>query len=311
MTGNVTRRGVHSWRLKFESGERDGVTGKRLTRYVTVRGTKKEAQRELIRLLAEVENGTAVDPSRVTVAEYLRGWLDGADHLANKTRERYRALAAQQIAPHLGGIMLQKLRPANIADWHVTLLRSGGKDGRELSARTVSHAHRLLHTALARAAQIEIVGRNVASMVRPPKVETEEVVILTADQISGVLTNLAGHRLLPIVALALGAGLRRGELCGLRWGSVDFAAGLLRVECAMEQTRAGLMVKEPKTRHGRRTITIPSFAIEALQAHWRQQLEQRLALGLGRPGVGDLVFTLPMARLGVPTTSAGVGAARR
>jgi len=63
MSGNITRRGAHSWRLKFEAGERDPVTGKRQTRYLTVRGTKKDAQRELIRHLADVENGTAVDPS--------------------------------------------------------------------------------------------------------------------------------------------------------------------------------------------------------------------------------------------------------
>jgi integrase len=65
MTGNITRRGAHSWRLKFEAAEPDPATGKRQTRYVTVRGTKKDAQRELTRLLAEAENGTAVDPSRV------------------------------------------------------------------------------------------------------------------------------------------------------------------------------------------------------------------------------------------------------
>jgi len=220
--GNITRRGERSWRLKFEGGERDQNTGRR-TRYVTVRGTKRDAQRELTRLLAAVDNGTVVDPSRVTVAEYLRDWLQQADHLANKTRSRYRQLAEQQVIPHLGATPLQKLRPAHIADWHAGLLRSGGQDGRPLSARTVGHAHRLLHTALARAAQLELVGRNVASMVHPPKVDAEEVVILTADQIGDVLTKLTGSRPGPIVAIALGAGLRRGEICGFRWGDIDGA----------------------------------------------------------------------------------------
>lgn len=68
--GSITRRGARSWRLKFEAAE--PVSGKRQTRYVTVRGTKKEAQAELVRLLAAVEDGTAVDPSKVTVAEYVR-----------------------------------------------------------------------------------------------------------------------------------------------------------------------------------------------------------------------------------------------
>ena len=122
MAGSIIRRGPNSWRLKFEAGDRDPVTGKRQTRYVTMRGTKRDAQRELTALLAAVDNGTAVDPSRLTVAEHLRDWLRNANHLANKTRERYSALAEQQIIPHLGGIALQKLRPAHIADWHTTLL---------------------------------------------------------------------------------------------------------------------------------------------------------------------------------------------
>ena len=105
-----------------------------------MQGTKKAAQRELIRLLAEVENGTAVDPSRVTVAEYLRGWLDSDRDLSPKTLERYRQLVDQQIVPHLGATLLQKLRPAQVHNWHAALLQSGGKDGRPLSARTVGHA---------------------------------------------------------------------------------------------------------------------------------------------------------------------------
>ena len=71
--------------------------------------------------------------------------------LSLKTTERYGELAEQQIIPHLGATALQKLTPAQIQDWHATLLASGGKNGRPLSARTVGHAHRVLHTALARA----------------------------------------------------------------------------------------------------------------------------------------------------------------
>jgi hypothetical protein len=112
MSGNITRRGAHSWRLKFEAGERDLVTGKRQTRYLTVRGTKKDAQRELIRRLAEVEHGTEVDPSKLTVAEYMRNWLDNAIDLSAKTLERYQQLANRQIIPHLGATVLQKLRPS-------------------------------------------------------------------------------------------------------------------------------------------------------------------------------------------------------
>src|SRR5215470_19293079 len=112
--GNITRRGERSWRLKYEGAAPDPLTGKRQTRYVTFRGTKKAAQAELTRLLAEVDAGTAVEPSRLTVAEYLRSWLDAGEGLAPKTLERYRQLAEGQIIPHLGTVPAQKLRAAQI-----------------------------------------------------------------------------------------------------------------------------------------------------------------------------------------------------
>ena len=181
--GNITRRGRNSWRLKFEAGGHDPVTGKRRTRYVTVRGTKKAAQAELIRLLAEVENGTSVDPSKVTVAEHIRSWLDSDVELSPKTKERYRQLAEQQIIPHLGATLLQKLRPPQIDKWHSMLLKAGGMAGRALSARTVGHAHRVLHRAYERALRLEVVSRNPVHAVTPPRPDAPEVAILSADQI--------------------------------------------------------------------------------------------------------------------------------
>jgi integrase len=289
--GSITRRGERSWRLKFEAGPRDAA-GRRQTRYATIRGTKKDAERELRRLLSDIDGGTYVDPAKTTIAEWVRQWLAGANGLSRKTAERYGQLAEQQIVPHLGNIVMQKLRPAHVAAWHDTLRTSGGAAGRPLSARTVGHAHRVLHTALARAAKLEIVSRNVASVVKPPKVEAEEVEILGAEQVVAVLSKLVGHRLYPVVVLALGTGLRRGELCALRWGDVDLDGAVLRVERAVEQTKAGLRIKGPKSRHGRRSISLPTAVVDALRAHRVEQLQQRLVLGLGRPGPDDPLFTL-------------------
>lgn len=290
MPGSITRRGKNSWRLKYEGGDRDPVTGKRRTRYLTVRGTKKTAQVELTRLLAEVDNGTAIEPSKTTVADYMRTWLDSATHLAPKTIERYRELAECQIIPHLGTVLLQKLRPAQIADWHSTLLKSGGRGGKPLSPRTVGHAHRVLHSALARATKLETVSRNVAGILSPPKVEASEVECLTETQIADVLGRLADHPLNPIVTTALGTGMRRGELCALQWKHVDLDRATIDVERSLEETNAGLRVKSTKSRHGRRQITLPSSVVEALRSHRLRQGAVRLALGIGRPGPDELVF---------------------
>jgi len=106
MRGNITRRGKSSWRLKLDL---ESTGGQRHTRYVTVRGKRKDAERELTRLIATTDNGSFVEPTKVTVADYLRVWLSGPHGLAGKTAERYRQLAEQQIIPHLGALPLQKL----------------------------------------------------------------------------------------------------------------------------------------------------------------------------------------------------------
>jgi integrase len=288
MRGNITRRGRSSWRIKFDV---DAAGGRRQTRYVTVRGRRQDAERELARLISATHDGTLVEPSRATVADHIRTWLSGPHGLAPTSVQRYWQLAEQQIIPHLGAVPLQKLKPAHVADWHGKLLKAGGVTGRALAARTVGHAHRVLRLLLARAVTNEIIPRNVAGVVKPPKVEETEVGILQADQIAVVLSALAGHALEPIVVLALGSGARRGEILALRWQDLDLDGATVRIERSLEQTRAGLRPKAPKTKHGRRLVTLPAFAVEALRAHRRRTLELRIALGRGKLADDALVFS--------------------
>ena len=307
MRGNITRRGKNSWRLKFDVGV-DGAGAGRQTRYITVKGKRQDAQRELTRLLGTADAGTLVEPSKVTVREYIQAWLGASPAprqpppppphgLGPKTAQRYRQLAEQQIYPHLGSILLQKLRPAMVAEWHETLLKTGHRKGRAkggpLAARTVGNAHRVLHRALRRAVENETMARNVASLIAPPKVEDQEVEILGADEMATVLRKLENHALNAIVALVLATGLRRGEVLALPWSNLDLNGASLRVERSLEQTKAGLRFKAPKTHHGRRTISLPPSAVAVLHEHRRKQLEMRLALGLGRPEPDDLVFCKP------------------
>jgi integrase len=282
MRGNITRRGKSSWQLKFDVGT---VNGKRQTRYATVRGTRKDAQRELTRLLSAADAGTLPDPSNATVAEYLRAWCDGATGLSPKTLERYRELSEHQIIPHLGGTKLQELKPEHIQQWHGALLRAG------LSPRTVGHAHRLLRLVLQYAVKNGTLVRNAAAVHAPPKVEERELEILIPDQIAEVLAKLEGHWLCPIVSIALATGMRRGELLALQWGDIDLDGGTLRVERSVEETKAGLRVKPPKTKRGRRNITLPSETIAILRAHKVRQLELRLALSMGNITPSTLVFS--------------------
>jgi integrase len=115
--------------------------------------------------------------------------------------------------------------------------------------------------------------------------------MLTPAQATAVLDALRGQPLHAIAATALATGLRRGELLALRWQDVDLDGVVLRVERALEETqRTGIAFKEPKTRHGRRLVTLPPSTVAVLREHWKAQQEQRLALGLGRAEPSAVVF---------------------
>ena len=132
--------------------------------------------------------------------------------------------------------------------------------------------------------------QNAASLVAPPRVTASEIEIIREDEIQTVLRKLRGRSMYMIAALALSTGMRRGELLGLRWQDVDLNSGTLRVVQSLEQTKAGLRFKAPKTKHGRRTITLPPSIVAELRTHWKAQQEQRLALGLGKAPETALVF---------------------
>ena len=193
MRGSIRRRGVNSFELRFDL---DRVDGKRRSRSVSFKGTFKEAQKELSRLLTAADTGTLTDPSNTTVGEYLRAWLGSTLTQSPKTLERYRELAEHQIIPHLGDVKIQKLSPELIEHWHAALIAEG------LAPRTVGHAHRVLGAALRRAVENGTLSRNVAAIRKPPAVEQDELEILSPEQVTAVLDSLKGHSVHPIAALA-------------------------------------------------------------------------------------------------------------
>ena len=169
-----------------------------------------------------------------------------------------------------------------------------------------------MHVALELAVKNGIVSRNVCSVHRPPRVEQVEIEILTGAQIAEVRAKLAGHVLLPIVEIALATGMRRGEILGLQWGDVNLDAGTLRVERSVEETRQGLRLKAPKSKRGRRNITLSSSAITVLKEHRRAQLQTRIAIGLGKPHDEAPVFsTIEGELLSPDNLSRDWGRARR
>jgi len=245
-----------------------------------------DAQTRCAQLITEAEGGAAVDPSRITVAAFLdrfeRDWI--ALHTTARTAERY-ACSLAHVRRHLGDRRLQALRPADLAALYATLARAG------LAARTVKHVHVVIHRALGQAKFWGLVRDNCAEMAKPPSAPDLELPILQPERARDLLERLRGQPLYLLASLALATGLRRSEALALRWRDVDLDAGRLTVEQALEQTAThGIRTKGPKTRHGRRTISLPAHIVAELRTHWRAQQEQRLALGMGKAPVDGFVL---------------------
>jgi integrase len=163
----------------------------------------------------------------------------------------------------------------------------GAADGKPggLSPQSRRHIHRILKSALSRAVEQQVIARNPADAFkkRLPKVERRQMVTLTAEQAARVLESIKDSRLYWPVLIALSTGMRRGEILALRWRNIDLERGIVRVVESLEQTKAALRFKAPKTEKAR-AITLPSFVVEELRRLKRQQAEELLALGIRQSG---------------------------
>lgn len=265
--------------------------GKQIRDYVEFRGTRTEAKKELTRLQSEMDRGMYVTPAHYTLAGYLDEWLRVycQSNLAPRTYERYESLIQRHIIPALGSTRLQDLSPLQVERYYGHALAEGRLDGAGgLSAPTVLYIHHVLHSALDWAQRKNLVVRNVADNVDPPRTVRPETHALDEDQTAAVLALLDGSDLYLPALVSVSTGVRRGELLALCWSDVDLERLSLTVCRSLQETKAGLIFKEPK--NGRtRTVGIPPELARELRAHRRAQAAHRLALGIAYQDQG-LIF---------------------
>ena len=300
MKDGIRRQGAGTWELKIDLPR--GPDGKRRMRFVTFKGNRTAAKKERARLITEAEDGTLSNPGKATVADQLRAWRDGPARMrgAPKTYERWAEIIDGHLIPALGAVRLRDLGAAAIEEYFADALASGRRDGKGgLAWRTVWH-HRTVLSMAIKSGVPALLPRNVVSdakLPRPDSASAEnddfedagDLQILDDASVATLLRAVAGTRLGGPVIVAVTTGMRRGEILGLRWRDVDLDGAVLNVRTSLEQTNSGLRLKAPKTKSGRRAITLPAVTIEALREHRRAQLEERLALGIG--GRSEMVFT--------------------
>lgn len=279
MKGHIRERSPGHWAIVLDI--RDPETGARRRKWHSFAGTKRQAQVECARLVAEMGRGAYVEPTKLTVSDFLDQWLTHTrSQVAPRTHERYEEIARKTIAPLLGSVALAKLRPDQISAAYAKALASGRRDGKGgLSPRSVHHMHRILKQALALAVKWNTLARNPADAVDPPKVERKRMKALDAGQTAALLDHFRPTRSYIGVLLAALCGLRRGEVTALRWRSVDLARGQLAISESTEQTRDGIRTKETKSGKSR-AVALPRLVTEELRAHRLKQAEELLAVGV-------------------------------
>jgi integrase len=284
MKGHLRERSPNHWAIVLEI--RDHETGKRKRKWHSFVGSKRAAETECARLISELTGGAYIEPARTTLAAFLERWLEHVKtQVSPRTHERYTELARKNIAPLLGTTVMSKLRPVAISAAYAKALTGGHrKRPRGLSPRTVGHMHRILRQALQQAVRWQILVRNPADMVKPPRVERGKSPTLTAEQAAQLLVALAHSRVYWPTLIALATGMRRGEISALRWQHVDLDRGIVEVVETIEETKTALRFKPPK--NGKtRAITLPAFAIAELRRLKRAQAEELLRIGIRQTGL--------------------------
>lgn len=203
-------------------------------------------------------------------------------HLSANTIRGYRDIVETRWVPRLGTTLLKDLKPYMIEDQLAWMRQSGGLNGKPLSGNTCQKALSFLKTALKRARRLEYIESNPCELVDVPSKEKKEVRVIDENEVSRMKIALLGcpdYRFAAATNLALDTGMRRGELCALRWRDVDLDGGVIRVRRALAEARATdtycgetLEEKLPKSNRSNRDVTIPEGTVEFLRHHKQMQL---------------------------------------
>lgn len=281
MRGSIRQRYKGSWSLILHLGrEPDPKTGGTRPRqkWVTFRGTRRDAEAKLAELIRAANRGEFVEKSKLTVGEWLSEWLDKAikpPARRKATYARYKHVIERKLGPTLGRIRLQELKTADVKKYYT--------DSAALAGATLAQHHAILHGALKAAVLEGLLTRNVAALVvGKPRPQRDHDALLNncwdADEARAFLkaSRDAGEQFAAFAALALDSGARKGELCGLQWLNVDLDAG--RVTFMRQLVQPGRHPEFGPVKNGKpRTVDLAAETVNLLRAHKRHQAEVKLA----------------------------------
>ena len=214
----------------------------------------------LPRLLGQVEAGSYVEPTKITLSEFAYSWLMNAKpNLAPSTWAQYDLMLRRHICPRIGNAKVTELHPIAVQDMLTALHDT-------LAPKSVHHAFTVLRRLLNQAVRYGLLRESPMKKVDAPKVPKREMATWTPEQAAQFLESVRGDRLYAVYYLALATGMRRGEILGLKWSDIDFGRMRINVQRAWVKKDGVHELREPKG-GWQRAVAMSSATAEVLVAH--------------------------------------------
>ena len=295
MAGSIEKRGKNSYRLVCLAGY--DLQGKPIKKTKTIRGTKKEAEIELAKFVADVQNGMFVEGKSLKFSEFTEIWKRdyASKELAPSTYKRYCRMLETRLLPYFGHFYINKIKPTDIMKFYdllekdTQLVRKKGNNGsktkKPLSGKTILEHHRLLRAMLHKAVYWQLIVANPAERVQPPKARKPKRKSYDDEQTKILLENLEqlsieDTKYKVAIILTVFTGVRLGELMGLEWQDVDFKNGIISINRSSQYLAdMGVFTKVPKTESSIREIAIPEFIVSLLEEYKLWYEEQKSIYG--------------------------------
>ena len=295
MAGSIEKRGKDSYRLSCLAGY--NLQGKPIKKTKTVHGTKKEAEIELAKFVADVQNGMVIEGKSLKFSEFTEIWKRdyGSKELAPSTYKRYCRMLETRLLPYFGRFYVNKIKPTDIMQFYdllgrdTQLVRKKDNDGNKtlkpLSGKTILEHHRLLRAMLHKAVYWQVIVSNPAERVQPPKAKKPKRKYYDDDQCKILLENLEQLdeeqiKYKTAIILTVFTGVRLGELMGLEWNDIDFRNGIVSINRSSQYLAdTGVFTKMPKTESSIREVAIPDFVISLLEEYKLWYEEQKSLYG--------------------------------
>lgn len=234
-------------------------------------GTLQDAERERAVLVGEIASGDYLDPDRATVAEFSEYWLGViAGTVRPSTLESYRG-KLRTASRWIGGRRLGDVDGRMLTAMYGRMLE-------DLSAQSVVHVHRAVSRMFTDAVKWGVVKVNPAGGASPPRVTRRRLSTWTSGQVREFLEVVADDELVGLWRLAVSTGMRRGEICGLRWPAVSLERGMLDVTDTLVMVAGHPEPSEPKTAAGRRRVALDPQTVQVLVEHRDRQDRYRAVM---------------------------------